>query len=100
MTKKVILTRIAVKDFQNIIDYLNYKWNASMVNNFVDRFEKILILLSRDAEMFPFVDRRKQIQKCVLTKHNTLFFIATDEEVKILTIFDVRQDPEKLTIIF
>lgn len=100
MAKEVVLTPIAVKDFQNIIDYLNYKWDTSTVNNFIDRFEKILALLSKDAAIFPFVDRRKQIQKCFLTKHNTLFFIETEEEVKILTIFDVRQDPEKLTIIF
>jgi plasmid stabilization system protein ParE len=100
MAKEVVLTPIALKDFQNIIDYLNYKWDTSTVNNFIDRFDKILDLLSKDAAIFPFVDRRKQIQKCFLTKHNTLFFIEAEEEVRILTIFDTRQDPEKLTIIF
>jgi hypothetical protein len=58
------------------------------------------MLLSTDAAAFPFADRSKQIQRCLLTKHNTLFFIETEEEVKILTIFDTRQDPEKLSIIF
>jgi plasmid stabilization system protein ParE len=71
MAKEVILTPIAVKDLQNIIDYLNYKWGTSVVGNFVDRFEKVLALLSEDASIFPFVDTVKQIQKCVLTKHNT-----------------------------
>ena len=100
MAKEVVLTPTALKDFQNIIDYLNYRWNTSDVNNFIDRFEKILILLSTDSAIFPFVDSRKRIQKCFLTKPNTLFFIETEEEVKILTIFDTRQDPEKLIIIF
>jgi len=38
MAKEVILTPVAVKDFQNIIDYLNYKWGIAVVNNFIDRF--------------------------------------------------------------
>ena len=73
MTKEVILTPIAVNDFQNIIDYLNYKWDSSTVNNFIDRFEKLTILLSKDATAFPFADRAKKIQKCLLTKHNLCF---------------------------
>ena len=100
MAKQVILTPIAVKDFQNIIDYLNYKWDTSTVNNFIDRFEKLIELLSTDATVFSFADRAKKIQKCLLTKHNTLFFIETENDIKILTIFDTRQDPEKLTLIF
>jgi len=100
MAKEVILTPIAVKDFQNIIDYLNYKWGTSVINNFVDRFEKVLALLSEEASIFPFVDTVNQIQKCVLTKHNTLFFKETEKEIKILAIFDTRQDPEKLSFIF
>lgn len=84
MAREVVLSPIAVKDFQNIIDYLNPKRDISTVNNFIDRFEKTVVLLSKDAAIFPFVARRKQIQKCVLTKHNTLFFIETEEEVKYL----------------
>ena len=100
MAKEVILTPIALQDFQNIVDYLNYKWDISTVNNFIDRFEKVIVLLSTNATPFPFVDHDKEIQKCLLTKHNTLFFIETENEIKILTIFDNRQDPEKLTFIF
>ncbi len=98
MAKEVILTPVAVKDFQNIIDYLNYKWGIAVVNNFIDRFEEVS--LSENPEIFPTIDRIKQIRKCVVTKHNTLYFKEYADVIRILTIFDTRQDPEKLTFIF
>ena len=77
MGKEVILTPIAVSDFENVVDYLTYKWGIQVTNNFVDRFEKVILLLSEDATMFPFVNVTKQIQKCILTKHNVLYFKDT-----------------------
>ena len=100
MGKEVILTPIAVNDFENVVAYLTYKWWIQATNNFIDRFEKVCVLLSEDASMFPFVNLNKQIQKCILTKHNALYFKNTDVAVKILTIFDTRQNPEKLNSIF
>lgn len=100
MAKEVILTPIAVNDFENVVDYLTHKWGIPTANNFVDRFEKVVLLLSEDVSMFPFVNTAKQIQKCILTKHNILYFKETVEAVKILTIFDTRQGPEKLIRFF
>jgi plasmid stabilization system protein ParE len=100
MAKEVILTPIAVNDFENVVDYLTHKWGIPTANNFVDRFEKVSLLLSKDASIFPFVNMAKQIQKCILTKHNVLYFKETAETVKILTIFDTRQDSEKLNSFF
>ena len=37
------------------------------------------------------------MQKCLLTKHNMLYFRESDEIIEIITIFDTRQDPKKLT---
>jgi len=63
MGKEVILTPIAVNDFENVVDYLTYKWGIQAANNFVDRFERVYLLLSENASMFPFVNLNKQIQK-------------------------------------
>jgi plasmid stabilization system protein ParE len=99
MAKEVILTPIAENDFENVIDYLTYNWGLTVVNNFVNRFEKIILELSENAGRFPFVDKAKNVQKCILTKHNILYFIETDQAVKIVTVFDTRRDPKKLTYI-
>ena len=97
MTKEIILTPTASRNFSTIIDYVTYKWGINVAKNFIDRFEQVLILLADDPGMFQFVDQIKQVQKCIVTKHNILYFKETKEVIKIITIFDTRQDPKKLT---
>jgi plasmid stabilization system protein ParE len=97
MAKEVVLTPTAQRNFLSIIDYLTANWGINVTNNFIDRFEKILILLAEDPGMFQFTDKIKKIQKCIVTKHNILYFKETPRVVRIITIFDTRQDPQKLT---
>jgi len=96
MAKEVILTPIALSDFDSVVDYLTYKWGLKVTNDFIERFEKVYLILSEDPGRFPFFDKPKQIQKCLLTKHNILLFQERDQIITILTVFDTRQDPEKL----
>jgi plasmid stabilization system protein ParE len=100
MVKEVILTPRAIVDYEQIIKYLVDKWGIPIANDFIGRFEKITVLLVTNTAIFPFVDTIKQIQKCVLTKHNVLYFKETGDAIKILAIFDTRQNPEKLSSIF
>ena len=99
MAKEVILTPIALIDFENAVDYLTNEWGISVANDFIERFEKVTGLLSENAGIYPFFDKSKQMQKCILTKHNILYFKEADQIIKILTVFDTRQDPEKLFFI-
>ena len=96
MAKEVILTPIALHDFDNVVNYLTSEWGITVTNNFVDRFVKITTLLSQSPELFPFIDKTKRLQRCIVTKHNILYFTETENNIKILTIFDTRQDPDKL----
>jgi plasmid stabilization system protein ParE len=99
MAKEVIISPLAEINYENILNYLLFKWGIDVTNNFIDRFEQVYHLLSENTEIFPFVNKEKKIKKCVLTKHNILFFTETDDSIEILMIFDTRQDPEKLFIL-
>ena len=96
MTKEVILTPLALRDFDNVIEYLTEYWGFEVVNNFIERFEKVTTLLSNNTSLYPFFDNQRGLQKCVLTKHNILFFTDTEQAVYIHAVFDTRQDPQKL----
>jgi plasmid stabilization system protein ParE len=100
MAKEVFLTQLAVDNYENIIEYLIDKWGVTSANNFIDRFSEIRILLSESPELFSFEDKIKQVRKCVITKHNTLYFKETVDSIRILTIFDTRQNPDKLNSVF
>src|SRR5437868_2947751 len=99
MAKEIILTPIALEDFDNVVDYLTYKWGITVANDFVDRFVKVANLIAKNPRLFPFVEKNKRMQRCVVTKHNIIYFTETEDVIKILTVFDTRQDPNKLNLI-
>lgn len=47
-------------------------------------------------EIFPKSSVSKKHQKCVVTKQSSLLYSFGSNEIKIHTIFDTRQDPNKI----
>jgi len=74
MAKPVILTPIAENNFKQVVGYLLSEWGTGVADNFVNRYEKVISLLEETPGIFPYVNKRLGIQKCVLTKHNILYF--------------------------
>jgi len=97
MANEVIISPLAEINYENILDYLSSKWGKDVVNNFIERFDIVCGFLEKNTSIYPFVNTKKQIQKCVLTEHNALFFKESENVVEILMIFDTRQNPEKLS---
>ncbi|MBX3009840.1 MAG: type II toxin-antitoxin system RelE/ParE family toxin [Melioribacteraceae bacterium] len=88
----------AIFDLQNIIDYLLYKWTEKEVRNFVRKLDKRLELISINPRLFPKTSKRKNVRRSVLTKHTVIYYETSTDTIKIVTLFDTRQDPKKLKI--
>jgi plasmid stabilization system protein ParE len=97
MHKPVIWSPSSENDFKNILDYLDKNWGPKVVVNFIDLTENIVNQISANPRQFPICYRRKKIRRCVITKHNTLFYRDGKINVEILRIYDMRQDPATLT---
>ena len=97
MIKPIVLTQTALNNYNAIVKYLIEEWDVSVANDFIERFVEVRNMLATNAEIFAYENKVKQIQKCVLTKHNIIYFKATKTQIKILAIFDTRQDPKKLS---
>ena len=96
MPKKIIWSSLSEKDFSNIMSYLNNEWDAKVANQFIDIIEEILKQILINPKQFPLINKKRKVRKCVITKHNTLFYQDRKEYISILRIYDTRQDPEKL----
>jgi len=46
--------------------------------------------------LFPVIEGRRHIRKCVVTKQISLYYMLTRKEIVIITLFDQRQSPKKL----
>ena len=100
MAKEIILTPLAKSNIDSIVNYLISDWSVKVANHFLFRLEKVFALLSESPEIYGIVNKNKGIRRSIVTKHNTLYFIETSENIKVLSVFDSRQNPDKLNKIF
>ena len=96
MAKEIFLTAIAESNYEAITDYVFEKFGPIVTNNFIERFWEACLLISDTPEIYPFANKTKQIRKCVVSKHNTIYFKEYTDVIRVLVVFDNHQDPEKL----
>jgi plasmid stabilization system protein ParE len=96
MPKHIIWAPLAENDFAAILEYLNNNWDSSVAINFIDLTNNVIDQISVNPKQYPIILKRKRIRKCVLTKHNSLFYRDSRSQIEILRIYDTRQDPDSL----
>ena len=96
MPKPIIWSPQADRDLGKILDYLAQEWENSVSIKFLDLVDAILNQVAINPMQFPLIHKSLNIRKCVLTKHNTLYYRNKRTSIEIVRIYDTRQDPEKL----
>lgn len=96
MKRKVVISKIAERKIEKLFDYLDENWSLKVKSDFIKKLDKNISLIKSYPESFPRSQKSPDLRKCVVTKQTTIFFRFTDKEIKILTIFDNRQNPNKL----
>ena len=99
MAKPIVLTPIAERDLDSITEYLLNNWSTVVTETFLLRFKQVCTYISASPDIYPLIYKKQGIRKCILSKHNTIYFREHIHKIDILTIFDTRQDPDKLNII-
>jgi len=96
MPKQIIWSPLSEKDFENILEYLHNEWDEKVANKFIDITDNLIKQISINPRQFPLINRNNKVRKCVITKHNTLFYRDRKEQIDILRIYDSRQNPKNL----
>jgi len=96
MLKPVKWSSFAEEDFAVVLEYLNNNWGNSVSLDFIEKTDRCILLIQKNPRQFPFLNKKLLIQKCVVTKHNSLYYRETEDRVEILRLYDTRQNPETL----
>lgn len=96
MSKQVIWSPQSENDFSDILEYLAENWDKEVALKFIDIVDKLINQILLNPKQFPIIQKQKKIRKCVITKHNSLYYRERKEFIDILRIYDNRQDPRKL----
>ena len=96
MPKQVIWSPQSENDLSSILEYLQEHWEKQVLNKFIDIVDEVVKQISLNPKQFPIIQKQRKIRKCVITKHNSLYYRDRKGFVDILRIYDNRQDPRKL----
>lgn len=96
MSRKVIISQIAQKRLELLFEYLLEEWSHKVKSEFIKKLDKNIQIIKDQPASFPESEKESGLRKCVITKHTTLYYQFNDKEIQILTLFDTRQNPDKL----
>lgn len=81
MSKQIIWSPLSESDFAKILQYLLDNWDEKVAVQFIDLTENILEQIATNPKQFPVIFKKKKIRKCVLTKHNTMFYRVNKTQI-------------------
>ncbi len=96
MPKQVIWSPQSENDFSSILEYLQENRDKMVFMKFIEIVDEPINQISLNPKQFPIIQTKMKIRKCVITKHNSLYYRERKGSVNILRIYDNRQDPRKL----
>ena len=95
-TYKLIWSDEALTNLKSIIDYLESRWTQREIKKFVKLLDQQLKLIQDNPLLFAESDKSNKLRKSVLSRQTTIYYRIVYFEVHIVTLFDNRQNPEKL----
>lgn len=96
MQREVILSKRAAEKLTALFGFLEKEWSIGAKRAFVLKLERALKVLTIFPNSFEVVSAKRGIRRCVITRQTTIYYTYTDTQVFIITVFDNRQDPERL----
>lgn len=96
MSRTVKLTHTAQVRLNRLLEYLENEWSEKVKLDFIRKLDKRIEHVRIRPNLFQKSSIKLGLHKCVLSKQTTFFYIHKQAEITILTVFDTRQDPNKL----
>lgn len=95
-TYKIVWSDEALQNLQKILDYLDEIWTIREVRKFVKQLDNRLQLLEQNPFSFPVFIQSTKLRKSVLTKHISIYYQIVDQNIRLISIFDNRQNPKRI----
>jgi plasmid stabilization system protein ParE len=92
---KVVVSKRATYELEDLFDFLDYKWSVSIRKKVAKKLNNHIEKIRLNPELFP-KSKIRNTRKCVISKQVTLYYDFDDKNLNILRVFDSRQDPNKI----
>ena len=95
---RVIWTEEAEVSFNQNISYLEEEWNESVIENFLDKTDEVIMTISKHPLAYPLVDSKEGIHKCLVVRQVSLYYVVLEDRIDLITFWNNYQDPKRLKL--
>ena len=95
MDKALIFTEEALQHFESMFQYLEENFSQSAAGNFVQNVYAAVNKIVRYPEIYPVSKSDPAVRFYRMDKHRRIYYEETASEIRVLAIFDTRQNPDK-----
>ena len=95
MGKTVIFTPEARVHFLAIANYLEENFSETAAENFVKAVDAAVEKIATHPVSYPVTASDPAVHFFRMDQHRRIFYEETEREIRVLAIFDTRQDPSK-----
>lgn len=96
MDYKIFWTEEAIRNLEEIIDYLSNTWSEREVIRFKEKLGRIVIHIRSNPLMFPRSEFQPRLRKAVLSKQVSVFYEIREQFVYLVYIFVNYKSTRKL----
>jgi plasmid stabilization system protein ParE len=96
MALNIFLSPTALFQLEQNLDYILNNWNHKTAVDFLDTFYDCIKKISEFPNAFPLTNKNKNVHRCVISRHQSMYYRVMDNEIEIVFLFDNRQSSAKL----
>ena len=96
MEYKLLWTEEAVKNLEEILNYLEANWSEKVIFNFRAKLSKQLDLICRNPLIFPQSLHCSRLRKAVLSRQTTIFYEIKGHQIYIAYLFSNKMNISRI----
>ena len=95
-TYRIIWSEEALKNLKAIVGYFENRWTERETARFAKLLDKRLTSIKLNPYLFPLINNSGNLRRSVLSKQTSIFYQIFDQDIRLITLFDNRQNPQRL----
>lgn len=88
----------AKTEYARLLEYLEARWGTSAAQKFIEHTNEILGMIVIYPGMYPCLEGKSHIRKCVMHRQTTMFYNFDYQKVRIVSIWQNRRSPDNLKL--
>jgi plasmid stabilization system protein ParE len=94
---RIVFSKRSKIQLETLLEYLEFKFSIVIKEKFISNLDKSIKIILKNPDTFQISEINGKYRKCVISKQTTLYYRQNSDEIRILSLFDTRQNPNKIS---